>query len=168
MRYVDEHDRAARRLSFEWFNEVLFFVPAVSAWLLGVRAAFDVPVGFGYPVPFTQLELWGLATSAMLGGIGGATWRASRQLQPAALVRRVRLDDSADTPLQKTEREIRQAQFSVHELLDMPAVAFLGYGIVTTSDIALALSIGYSLVAFVLARPDDQRLVRETMIALRQ
>lgn len=169
MRYVDEEERAARRLTFDWFNEVLFIIPGVSAWVLGSRAAFDVSMGFGYPVHLSTLEQGVLALAAMLAGIGGATLRAAHRLEPTALARRVqvRAAESGETPLRTAEREIREAQFSVHEVLDLPAVGFLGYGVIFNSDIALMLSVGYSLVAFTLARPDDQRLVRETMLGLR-
>lgn len=169
MRYVDAHERTARRLTFEWFNEALFIVPAVSVWVLGVRFAFDAPVGFGYPVHLTQLEFWGLATTTMLAGIGGATLRAAHRLQPAVLAHNVRLrGDGVQEPLDAVEREIRAAQFSVHEVLDLPAAVFLGYGVIFTDDAALALSIGYSLLAFLLAQPDDQRLVRATMLDLQR
>ena len=168
MQYADEHQRAARRLTFDWFHEVLFIIPGVSAWVLGVRAVFDTPLGFGYPVDLSTVEQWTLASALMLAGIGGATLRAARLLQPEALARRVRAHaaDNEGTTLGRAESEIRQAQFSVHEALDMPAVAFLGYGVIFNSDIALVLSIAYSGVAFILARPDDRRLVRETMLSL--
>lgn len=166
MQYVQEHERVARRLSFDWFNEVLFFIPGLSAWVLGARAVFDTPLGFGFPVHLSTTEQWGLALTLMLASIGGAALRASRVLQPAALARRVRETDLGNTPLEQAETEIRAAQFSVHEVLHLPTVAFLGYGVIFNSDIALMLSIGYSLLAFVLMRPDDRRLVRETMLEL--
>ncbi len=168
MQYVEEHERAARRLSFDWFNEVLFFIPAISAWVLGARAAFDTSLGFGYPVHLSVAEQWGLALAVMLVGIGGAALRASRVLQPAALARRVRAANLGKAPLEQAEMEIRAAQFSVHEVLHLPTVSLLGYGVIFNSDLALMLSIGYSLLAFILMRPDDRRLVRETMLELEQ
>ncbi|MEF8834220.1 MAG: hypothetical protein V5A42_05105 [Halofilum sp. (in: g-proteobacteria)] len=168
MQASDEQERAARRLSFAWFNEVLFLFPGVSAWVLGVRAAFDTPLGFGYPVHMSTAEQWALALALMLAGIGGAALRASRRLRPAEIARHVRDSAVGGTPLERVELEIRAAQFSVHEVLHLPTVGFLGFGVIFNSDIALMLSIGYSLLVFILMRPDDQRLVRDTMLELQR
>lgn len=166
MQYVEEHERAARRLSFGWFNEVLFFIPGLSAWVLGARAAFDTPLGFGFPLHLSTLEQWGLGLTLMLASLGGAALRAARVLEPAALARRVRESNIDKTPLERAETEIRAAQLSVHEVLQLPTVTFLGYGVIFNSDIALMLSIGFSLLAFILMRPDERRLVRATMLEL--
>ncbi len=170
MRYVDEQERAARRLTFDWFNEALFIIPGLSAWILGSRAVFDSALGFGYPVQLSTAQEWTLAVSMMLAGIGGATLRAARLLQPLTLAQKVRMREmgAEETSLRISEQEIRSAQFSVHEVLDLPAVGFLAYGVIFNSDVALVLSIAYSLIAFILARPDDRRLVRETMLSLRE
>lgn len=168
MQASQEQDRAARRLTFAWFNEVLFFMPGISAWVLGCRAAFDTPLGFGYPVHFSTAEQWAMAVALMLAGIGGAALRASRRLHPAELARNARAAPGSPTLLERAETEIRAAQFSVHEVLHLPTVGFLGFGVIFNSDIALVLSIGYSLLAFILMRPDDQRLVRETMLELQR